>query len=126
VYDAEVKPDSGQGDFGIAPVDPDREVRWRGSSRYLDGPRLRLLHGQSLHYLRTRGLGGRLAGPRLLLALCGLITFGLNTTRSIMGGAYGRACFDAIAPSLLIGVSVLGYSGQLVEVEAIAVRGSHA
>jgi hypothetical protein len=62
----------------------------------------------SLHYLRTRGLGGRLAGPRLLLALCGLITFGLNTTRSIMSGAYGRACFDAIAPSLLIGWSEVG------------------
>jgi enamine deaminase RidA (YjgF/YER057c/UK114 family) len=30
------------------------------------------------------------------------------------------------APSTLLGVSVLGYSGQLVEVEAIAVRGSHA
>lgn len=29
------------------------------------------------------------------------------------------------APSTLLGVSVLGYSGQLVEVEAIAVRGSH-
>jgi len=62
----------------------------------------------SLHYLRTRGLGGRLAGPRLLLALCGLITFGLNTTRSIMSGAYGRACFDAIAPSLLIRWSEVG------------------
>ena len=62
----------------------------------------------SLHYLRTRGLGGRLAGPRLLLALCGVITFGLNTTRSIMSGAYGRACFDAIAPSLLIGWSEVG------------------
>ena len=62
----------------------------------------------SLHYLRTRGLGGRLAGPRLLLAICGLITFGLNTTRSIMAGAYGRACFDAIAPSLLIGWSEVG------------------
>jgi hypothetical protein len=62
----------------------------------------------SLHYLRTRGMGGRLAGPRLLLALCGLITFGLNTTRSIMSGAYGRACFDAIAPSLLIGWSEVG------------------
>jgi enamine deaminase RidA (YjgF/YER057c/UK114 family) len=28
------------------------------------------------------------------------------------------------APSTLLGVSVLGYSGQLVEIEAIAVRGS--
>ena len=62
----------------------------------------------SLHYLRTRGLGGRLAGPRLLLIGCGVITFGLNTTRSIMSGAYGRACFDAIAPSLLIGWSEVG------------------
>jgi len=62
----------------------------------------------SLQYLRLHGLGGRLAGPRLLLALCGLITFGLNTTRSIMSGAYGRACFDAIAPSLLIGWSEVG------------------
>jgi hypothetical protein len=62
----------------------------------------------SLHYLRSRGLGGRLAGPRLLLIGCGVITFGLNTTRSVMAGAYGRACFDAIAPGLLIGWSEVG------------------
>ena len=62
----------------------------------------------SLQYLRLHGLGGRLAGPRLLLIVCGVITFGLNTTRSIMSGAYGRACFDAIAPSLLIGWSEVG------------------
>jgi enamine deaminase RidA (YjgF/YER057c/UK114 family) len=38
-----------------------------------------------------------------------------------------RAAFgEHDAPSTLLGVSVLGYSGQLVEVEAIAVGGSHA
>ncbi len=62
----------------------------------------------SVHYLRTRHLGGRIAGPRLLLACCGLMTFALNVTRSLMAGAYGRACFDAIAPSLLIGWSEVG------------------
>lgn len=62
----------------------------------------------SVHYLRTRHLGGRIAGPRLLLAVCGVITFALNVTRSLMAAAYGRACFDAIAPSLLIGWSEVG------------------
>jgi hypothetical protein len=62
----------------------------------------------ALHYLRARGLGGRLAGPRLLLAACGVITFGLNTARAVLAGQIGRACFDAIAPLLLVGWSEVG------------------
>lgn len=59
----------------------------------------------SVQYLRANGVGGRLAGPRALLVLCGLMTFALNTTKPILDGAWGRACFDAIAPCLLIGWS---------------------
>ena len=62
----------------------------------------------ALHYLRARGVSGRLAGPRLLLIGCGVITFALNTMRSVLAGAIGRACFDAIAPMLLIGWSEVG------------------
>jgi hypothetical protein len=62
----------------------------------------------TLHYLRVRGLGGRLIGPRLLLVMCGLITFALNTARPILLGQAGRACFDAVAPLLLIGWSEVG------------------
>ena len=62
----------------------------------------------SLQYLRSQGLGDKLYGPRLLLVLCGLITFALNTMHSILAGAFGRACFDAIAPCLLIGWSEVG------------------
>lgn len=62
----------------------------------------------SLQYLRTHGLGDKLYGPRLLLILCGLITFALNTMHAILAGAFGRACFDAIAPLLLIGWSEVG------------------
>jgi hypothetical protein len=62
----------------------------------------------ALHYLRARGLGGRLYSARLLLIVCGLITFALNTMRSVLAGATGRACFDAIAPMLLIGWSEVG------------------
>lgn len=62
----------------------------------------------SLQYLRAQGLGDKLYGPRLLLVLCGLITFALNTMHSILAGAFGRACFDAIAPCLLIGWSEVG------------------
>ena len=58
--------------------------------------------------LRDRGIGGRLVGPRLLLVCCGLITFALNTAHSILTGQAGRACFDAIAPGLLIGWSEVG------------------
>jgi hypothetical protein len=62
----------------------------------------------TLHYLRARGATGRLVGPRLLLICCGLTTFALNTMRSVLAGATGRACFDAIAPMLLIGWSEVG------------------
>jgi hypothetical protein len=62
----------------------------------------------TLHYLRSHGLGERLAGPRLLLGFCGLITCALNTARPVLEGAVGRACFDAVAPLLLIGWSEVG------------------
>jgi hypothetical protein len=62
----------------------------------------------SIHVLRAHGLGGRLVGPRLLLVFCGFITCALNTVRPILAGEVGRACFDAIAPLLLIGWSEVG------------------
>jgi hypothetical protein len=62
----------------------------------------------SLHYLRTQGRSERLIGPRVLLILCGLLTFALNTARAILVVQVGRACFDAVAPLLLIGWSEVG------------------
>lgn len=62
----------------------------------------------TVQFLRSHGLGGRLVGPRLLLVICGLITFALNTARPILAGQIGRACFDAVAPLLLIGWSEVG------------------
>jgi hypothetical protein len=62
----------------------------------------------SVQFLRAHGVGGRLAGPRLLLVGCGLITFALNTARPLSQGQYGTACFDAVAPLLLIGWSEVG------------------
>ena len=62
----------------------------------------------SIQFLRSRGLGGKLIAPRLLLAGCGGATFALNTTRAILTHEVGKACFDAIAPLLLIGWSEVG------------------
>lgn len=62
----------------------------------------------TVQYLRALGVGDRLTGPRLLLVACGLITFALNTARPILTGHAGRACFDAVAPLLLIGWSEVG------------------
>lgn len=62
----------------------------------------------SLHYARASGIADRLIGPRLLLIICGLLTFALNTARAILAGQAGRACFDAVAPLLLIGWSEVG------------------
>ena len=62
----------------------------------------------AMQHLRAQGLGGRLAGPRLLLIFCGLATLALNTAHPILLGAWGRACFDAVAPLLLIGWSEVG------------------
>ena len=62
----------------------------------------------AMQYLRASGTGDRLVGPRLLLIFCGLATLALNTVRPITAGAYGRACFDAAAPLLLIGWSEVG------------------
>lgn len=61
-----------------------------------------------MQYLRANGVDGRLLGPRLLLVFCGLVTLALNTTHPILAGEYGRACFDAVAPLLLIGWSEVG------------------
>jgi hypothetical protein len=62
----------------------------------------------AMQYLRANGAGDRLVGPRLLLIFCGLATLALNIARPIGAGAYGRACFDAVAPLLLIGWSEVG------------------
>jgi hypothetical protein len=62
----------------------------------------------SIQYLRAIGVGGRLVGPRLLLGVCGCITFALNTLRPILSGAHGRAAYDAVAPLLLIGWGEIG------------------
>jgi hypothetical protein len=62
----------------------------------------------SLQYLRAHGVGGRLVATRLLLVLSGLITFGINTAHAILSDHVGEACFDAIAPLLLIGWSEVG------------------
>ena len=62
----------------------------------------------SMQYLRANGVGGRLLGPRLLLVFCGLVTLALNTAHPVLSGEYGRACFDAVAPLLLIGWSEVG------------------
>lgn len=62
----------------------------------------------SVQLLRAYGVGGRLVGPRLLLVLCGGITLALNTASPILQGQAGRACFDAVAPVLLIGWSEVG------------------
>jgi hypothetical protein len=61
-----------------------------------------------MQYLRASGVDGRLLGPRLLLVFCGLVTLALNTAHPVLSGEYGRACFDAVAPLLLIGWSEVG------------------
>jgi hypothetical protein len=62
----------------------------------------------SLQYLRTNGLGERLVGPRLLLLFSGGATLAMNTAHPLITGAYGQACFYAVAPLLLIGWSEVG------------------
>ncbi|MFI6401495.1 SpdA protein [Streptomyces sp. NPDC050548] len=62
----------------------------------------------TMQYLRANAATGRLVGPRLLLAFCGLVTLALNTAYPILSAQYGRACFDAVAPLLLIGWSEVG------------------
>lgn len=62
----------------------------------------------SLQYLRAHGIGDRLIAARLLLLVCGLMTFAVNTAHAVMTGHVGQACFDAVAPLLLIGWSEVG------------------
>jgi hypothetical protein len=62
----------------------------------------------TIQYLRTHGATDRLVGPRLLLIGCGLVTCALNTVRPLLADEVGRACFDAVAPLLLIGWSEVG------------------
>ena len=62
----------------------------------------------SMQYLRTSGMEGRLAGPRLLLLFSGAATLAMNTAHPIITGAYGQAAFYAVAPLLLIGWSEVG------------------
>lgn len=56
----------------------------------------------SIQYVRGAGIAARLIGPRLLLVFSGLVTFIINTARSLLEQQYGRAAFDAVAPLLLI------------------------
>lgn len=62
----------------------------------------------TMQFLRARGVSAQLAGARLLLIVCGLITFALNTARPVLQRQYGRACFNGIAPLLLLGWSEVG------------------
>lgn len=62
----------------------------------------------AMQYLRTNGYDGRLLGPRLLLLFSGAATLAMNTAHPIITGAYGQACFYAVAPLLLIGWSEVG------------------
>lgn len=62
----------------------------------------------SLQYLRAQGVTGRLLGPRLLLLFSGVATLAMNTAHPLLSGAYGQACFYAVAPLLLIGWSEVG------------------
>lgn len=62
----------------------------------------------TIQYLRASGASDRLVGPRLLLVGCGLVTCALNTVRPLLDDQVGRACFDAVAPLLLIGWSEVG------------------
>jgi hypothetical protein len=62
----------------------------------------------TMQFLRAQGVVARLTGARTLLICCGLITFALNTARPILEHAFGRACFDGIAPLLLLGWSEVG------------------
>ena len=62
----------------------------------------------SMQYLRANGVDGRLLGPRMLLIFCGIVTLALNTAHPVLSSEYGRACFDAVAPLLLIGWSEVG------------------
>ncbi|WP_163513551.1 SpdA protein [Fodinicola acaciae] len=57
----------------------------------------------ALQYLRAHGVVSGLAWPRMLLVFCGIVTLALNTAEPVLVGAYGRAAFDAIAPTLLLG-----------------------
>jgi hypothetical protein len=62
----------------------------------------------TVQYLRVYGTTDRLIAARLLLVGCGLVTCALNTVRPILDDQVGRACFDAVAPLLLIGWSEVG------------------
>lgn len=62
----------------------------------------------SMQYLRANGVEGRLVGPRLLLLFSGAATLAINTAHPILIGAFGQACFYAVAPLLLIGWSEVG------------------
>lgn len=56
----------------------------------------------SIQYVRAQGIAARLVGPRLLLVFSGLVTFIINTAKSLLEQQFGRAAFDAVAPLLLI------------------------
>jgi hypothetical protein len=62
----------------------------------------------ALTYLRANGTKSNLAHARLLLVFSGVVTLALNTAHPVLSGEFGRACFDAVAPLLLIGWSDVG------------------
>ena len=64
----------------------------------------------AIQFIRSQGFGGRMVGPRLLLAFSGLVTIVLNTATAVLNHHYGRAAFDAVAPLLLIGWGEVGPS----------------
>lgn len=69
----------------------------------------------SMQYLRANGVETRLAGPRVLLGFCGVVTLGLNVAHPILVGAYGQAGFYAVGPLLLIGWREVS-SGMLLSI----------
>jgi hypothetical protein len=63
----------------------------------------------AVQYLSAHGIPGRqLVAARLLLVVCGLATLALNVTQPVLVRSWGRACFDAVPPLLLIGWSEVG------------------
>jgi len=56
----------------------------------------------ALHYIRAQGVTDRLLKARLLLVLCGGLTFAINTAQPLLLHQIGRALYSAVAPLMLI------------------------
>jgi enamine deaminase RidA (YjgF/YER057c/UK114 family) len=98
---------------GACPLDESGEV--------VDGPDIPLQMARAVNNLLS-ALREAGAGPEDVLKTT---VYVVATTQdelvrawSVVEAAFG----DARPPSTLLGVSVLGYTGQLVEIEAVAVR----